>query len=77
MKGGVRPSAMRENDVLIVAAIFLGTVAVYVARSRNLFTWLLGPSPVAVSLRAVIYVLMMAAVIVFDREAQAFVYFQF
>ena len=77
LKGGVRPSAMRENDVLIVAFIFLGTVAVYFARSRNLFVPLFATSYGWVALRAVIYVFMMAAVIVFDREAQAFVYFQF
>jgi alginate O-acetyltransferase complex protein AlgI len=79
LRGGLRPAVLRENAILIVAAILLSMWAGAAAQRAwaglgarwAAAPWLLG------RLKPVAYALMIVAVIIFDREAQAFVYFQF
>jgi len=79
-RGGVRPGIMRENDVLLVALVLAALVGVQLGRAlvarRGAFlgarlAWL--PRVAA----PVSYALACVLVIAFDREARAFVYFQF
>jgi len=78
IRGGMRPSILRENSVLWVACIFFALLAAQALR-RPLLS--LGNStlprwPIFI-LRPVLYTAMVAVIIIADREAQAFVYFQF
>ena len=78
LHGGFRPSTIRENNVLLVAIIALALAALTVIRSRGRLGFLIDSDrPVCVWLRAVVYTVLILAVIVFDQEAKAFVYFQF
>jgi alginate O-acetyltransferase complex protein AlgI len=75
-RGRFRPSILRENDVLLVVVVFAGMLTAQVIQSlkwprRVLPQWSL---PL---LRPALYALMIVTIIVADREAQAFVYFQF
>jgi D-alanyl-lipoteichoic acid acyltransferase DltB (MBOAT superfamily) len=77
-KGGFRPSIIRENGILIIASILLSLIIMQLARkwverfvnSENLH-------PFHVASRAVLYSLLIVAIIVFDKSSKAFVYFQF
>lgn len=76
--GGLRPTFLRENDVLWVGILFTALVAshawqIFAGRPANRSSsqaWLRWVRPVA-------YAAMIVAAIVFDKEATAFVYFQF
>ena len=79
LKGGYRPAVIRENIVLIVLAILAGMAALaalnrisrdFIVRWR---TW----QVVEDVLKPIVFASMIIAVIVFDSEAKAFVYFQF
>lgn len=78
VRGGLRPTLVRENGVLIVFAIFVIVVLCHIARAGN-------PRPLPSSSRShwrrvvspIVYAAMIIAVIIFDKEARAFVYFQF
>ena len=79
LRGGLRPGVLRENAILVVAVIFLGLVVGQFLRG-SLGKWK-ERSPrigsVARVLEPAFYVLLILAVFVFDKEASAFVYFQF
>jgi alginate O-acetyltransferase complex protein AlgI len=77
-RGGLRPTFLRENDVLFVGVLFVGFVLAHLweafaaregsrPRSRAWSRWV----------RPLAYASMIVAAIVFDKEATAFVYFQF
>jgi len=76
--GGWRPTYLRENDVLLVAILFIGFLAwqvggLFWTRRGNQITapgWVRWVRPFA-------YVAMIVAAVIFDKEATAFVYFQF
>ncbi len=79
LRGGFRPSVLRENSVLTVAAILF---AMYAAALWGHFAakigskwlesaWIAGPA------KSLAYTFMIVAVVIFDKEAKAFVYFQF
>jgi D-alanyl-lipoteichoic acid acyltransferase DltB (MBOAT superfamily) len=80
-KGGFRPLLLRENALLIISTIFVGLIFVYILRAfrhnlkgkRNLLFWQLS----AKIIRPVMYALAIIAIIIFDKQAKAFVYFQF
>jgi hypothetical protein len=70
---------MRENGVLIIASLWAALWLVQLLReplARYGAAWTLRPR-MASLLRGVGYVLALVLIIVFDREAQSFVYFQF
>jgi D-alanyl-lipoteichoic acid acyltransferase DltB (MBOAT superfamily) len=80
-KNGFRPMILRENEILIIALVFIGLMLYYILltlRSRlridkNLMGW-----RVFVRLaKPIVYTLIIIAVIVFDKHAKAFIYFQF
>lgn len=79
LRGGWRPSVIRENSILLVAVIFAGLLLAQIGRDRWV-EWtsrsLWGVNPWAVA-RPVLYALAILAVIICDRESQTFVYFQF
>jgi D-alanyl-lipoteichoic acid acyltransferase DltB (MBOAT superfamily) len=75
-RGRFRPSIVRENDVLLVGVVFAGMLAaqaIQLLKSPQLMLpkWSL---PV---LRPAVYALMIVTIVIADRMAQAFVYFQF
>jgi alginate O-acetyltransferase complex protein AlgI len=75
-RGRLRPSILRENDVLLVGFVFAGLMVAQIIQSVH------GTMPVLPRwslpiLRPALYALMIVTIIVADREAQAFVYFQF
>ena len=78
-EGGLRPTVLRENDVLVVAVFLAGLFAAELAlpawkRAVRAFP---AASRFGSPLRAALVVLAILAVVVFDRQSQAFVYFQF
>lgn len=77
--GGVRPRVLRENEVLVAAVFVLGVLLVQLSRGRfgGLADWLRGRPRLRAALVGGIAVLGTLAVIVFDKQSQAFVYFQF
>jgi alginate O-acetyltransferase complex protein AlgI len=79
LRGGLRPSVLRENAVLIIGVVFLGLMLFQVSgRFRERAgTWLRGTTLLPRVLTAAAYSLMIVAAVIFDREARAFVYFQF
>jgi alginate O-acetyltransferase complex protein AlgI len=79
LKGGLHASVLRENAILIIGLI---AIALFVLQSaRQPFARLFESSITAQSMvrwgRPIGYAAMLAAVIIFDQEAKAFVYFQF
>ena len=75
-RGRFRPSILRENDVLFVGVVFIGLMTAQVLYSLK---WVksLVPEWSLPILRPALYAFMIVAIIVADREAQAFIYFQF
>ena len=79
LRGGLRPMVLRENGVLVVAAFFCGLLALQALRGPGgrMMSWLatyrLGYSTV----KAVAYAALVLAVVVFESDVKAFVYFQF
>jgi alginate O-acetyltransferase complex protein AlgI len=79
LQGGLRAAILRENSILLVTSIFVLMAASQVLRDR----WLQFIERSAFGLRLwgfakpVVYAQLIVAVIVFDREAKTFVYFQF
>ena len=78
LRGGLRPSVVRENGVLVVFAIFFGLVLFHALRPVRLrlreaavAAW--WRTPVA----AAYYCAVIVSVIVFESNSRAFVYFQF
>jgi alginate O-acetyltransferase complex protein AlgI len=79
MRGGVRPSTVRVNGILIIFLYLGGMVlfqllrhraAAFFARAGRTQTFL-------GALRPIGYALLIVAVIILDQEAKQFVYFQF
>lgn len=79
LRGGLRPAIIRENAVLVVATVFVGTVLVQFAARQwsRVLAPLEADGRYAVAVRSAVYALLVVTIIVFDREAKAFVYFQF
>ncbi len=79
LAGGRRPALVRENSVLIIAGIAILSVGAALTHSRiaALFKPVLESARTRTWLRPAFYACMLAAVIVLDQEAKAFVYFQF
>lgn len=78
MRGGIRPSTVRVNGILLILLYFAGLVVMQM--TRGTFAVLaVRPAPARVlrALRPLGYVLLIVAVIVLDQEAKQFVYFQF
>jgi D-alanyl-lipoteichoic acid acyltransferase DltB (MBOAT superfamily) len=78
-RGGIRPSTVRVNGILLILLYFAGLVLMQLTRAkfnewsaRQGSTW-----RVLHALRPLGYVFLIVAVIVLDQEAKAFVYFQF
>jgi alginate O-acetyltransferase complex protein AlgI len=79
LRGGLRPSVMRENGVLIIASAWAGLWLAQLLRgplARSSSLWAERAYFGSV-LRGVGYALALVLIVVFDREAQSFVYFQF
>lgn len=79
LKGGLHRSILRENSILVVLVMFLGLVAAQMyAGMRPRFEGMKDRlAPVRRVLKPVAYVGLILAVIIFDKSARAFVYFQF
>jgi D-alanyl-lipoteichoic acid acyltransferase DltB (MBOAT superfamily) len=79
LRGGLRPTLLRENAILAVAVSLIGLAAA--PWVRDLLTALKARVPLGGAFarfaRPVVYALIIVAVIVLDQEARAFVYFQF
>jgi hypothetical protein len=70
---------MRENGVLIIASLWAAMLLVQLLRAplaRYAAAWTLRPRTASL-LRGAGYAFALVLIIVFDREAQSFVYFQF
>jgi alginate O-acetyltransferase complex protein AlgI len=80
LRGGLRPTILRENWILMIGLVFAGLLLVQLLRGAwnraqgrfgdTIARWAPRLAPVA-------YCLIILAVIIFDQEAKAFVYFQF
>ncbi len=79
LRGRFRPALLRENDVLIVAIFYVGLLLAPWMRSiMHQADQALSARPRVRSLVAAAwFTLVITAVVIFDREARAFVYFQF
>jgi hypothetical protein len=79
MRGGLRPAVMRENGVLIVASFCAGLILFQVLRPRvrRVVERLAGYASGYRTLKAVFYASLVLSIVVFERDVQAFVYFQF
>jgi alginate O-acetyltransferase complex protein AlgI len=79
MRGGIRPSTVRVNGVLLILLYFAGLVLMQITRGKA--TDLLArpgrTQSVLRALRPLGYVFLIVAVIVLDQEAKQFIYFQF
>jgi alginate O-acetyltransferase complex protein AlgI len=86
MRGGIRPAILRENAVLFVVLTFCTLTALQLLRHQ--VTALLRMKPALGDagmvwahrlsfLRPVVYTMLIVGVVIFDRESQTFVYFQF
>ena len=77
--GGLRPALIRENGVLAIGLI--SSVSVLIAVTRLLwqptFQRFWEFEPVRTFVRPAWYAVLLCTVIVLDKEAKAFVYFQF
>jgi hypothetical protein len=79
-RGGWRPSVLRENAVLIVAACFAGLLALQLVQQplrRFLVALRAGDSYAFAVARGAFYAILIVLVVILDKEAKAFVYFQF
>jgi alginate O-acetyltransferase complex protein AlgI len=80
-RGGLRPSVLRENAILIIGAFWLGVFGAWLLRGLPRQLGLTAHSGAAGEVWrwaiAVGYTLITTAVIVFQGDAKAFVYFQF
>lgn len=79
LRGGLRPMVLRENGVLIIALLFASLLLVQALRPQvaRLIARLDDRPRLARPVRGVIYAIVILAVVVFDKEAKTFVYFQF
>jgi alginate O-acetyltransferase complex protein AlgI len=79
LQGGLRPAVLRENDVLIAAILYAGLLLAQVVAPRlpRLREALAARPALRTGLTSAGYSLAIVAIVVFDREATAFVYFQF
>ncbi|MGE3540339.1 MAG: MBOAT family protein [Candidatus Tectimicrobiota bacterium] len=73
--GGVRPAILRENVILIVSLLLISVIMLQ--RMRDWEDIWHHDTLTIRALKPVLYLLLTMAVIVFDKEATAFVYFQF
>jgi hypothetical protein len=79
VRGGLRPTVLRENGVLIVAAFGGGLLLVQVLRTpvarvlERLRSYVAGYR----ALRALAYAALVLTIVVFESDVTAFVYFQF
>jgi alginate O-acetyltransferase complex protein AlgI len=76
-RGGLRPMVVRENAVLFVLLVFLLVVLAHLGRAVGSPIDRLRRSRWAGYLVPVAYAAAIVAVVIFDKEAKAFVYFQF
>jgi alginate O-acetyltransferase complex protein AlgI len=79
LRGRLRPALLKENDVLIVAAFWIGLVAApwaygILRRADDALARLPRLRSIAAGAW---FTFAIVAVVIFDREARAFVYFQF
>jgi alginate O-acetyltransferase complex protein AlgI len=80
LRGGVKASILRENGLLVIAAIWVGLLAWQALSTQGRpgqVTRGDGWKSAIAALRGSGYALMVALVITFDTEATTFVYFQF
>jgi D-alanyl-lipoteichoic acid acyltransferase DltB (MBOAT superfamily) len=79
IRGGLRPALIRENIVLFVFAVCVGLFVVQALVSAFSRRTALSErfAPWFALLRPVAYAAMIVAIVVFDQESKAFVYFQF
>jgi alginate O-acetyltransferase complex protein AlgI len=78
-RGGLAPAVLRESNILFIGMIFSGLIAIQILRAwvRPLGEALGRLTAARLAWRTVRTTAILVMVIVFDREAQAFVYFQF
>jgi alginate O-acetyltransferase complex protein AlgI len=79
LRGGVHPTVLRENGVLLVVAFCLGLLAQHALRgpARRVLAKLRDYGPGYNAVKAVGYAAMLLVVVVFESDVKAFVYFQF
>ena len=79
MRGGIRPSTVRVNGILIILLYFAGLALMQLTRGKaaELAARPGRTQSVLRALRPFGYALLIVAVIVLDQEAKQFVYFQF
>jgi uncharacterized membrane protein YdcZ (DUF606 family) len=75
LRGGFRPAILRETTILIIFLVLCGMLAVQLLRDR--LGWAISLWHRMRVFRGLVYTAMLVAVIAFDAEAKAFVYFQF
>lgn len=79
LRGGLRPSILRENVILFVGVLFAGLMA------AQLIAMTLGKGRIRTVpllrvggfVRPAVYALMVLAIVIFDESSKAFIYFQF
>ncbi len=76
LRGGVRPSVLRVNGILMVLMDFFGLLAVQAIAGMSFPRRIRGTALLRLA-RPVAYALLIVAIIVLDQEARKFVYFQF
>jgi len=77
LRGGLRPAIVRENIVLLIAVLLIGLLLAGGLRRLKPRLDTARYQPWMAALRPIAYVAMIVAIVVFDEESQAFVYFQF
>jgi alginate O-acetyltransferase complex protein AlgI len=79
MRGGVRPAVLRENGVLIVASFWVGLLLLQILSRpvRQVAERLAAYAAGYRAMKAVFYTGLVLSIVVFERDVQAFVYFQF
>lgn len=79
MRGGVRPSTVRLNGILVIFIYFVGLLLMQLTRHRAaaFFARPGTTQNVLRALRPIGYALLIVAVLILDQEAKQFVYFQF
>ena len=79
LRSGLRPTVLRENAVLTVAAFALGLLVLQASRAK--MEWLAERARAYAfgyrATKAAFYATMVLAIVVFERDVKAFVYFQF
>lgn len=78
-RGGLQPAVLRENAVLLVGVMFLGLVVAQSAEALRSRLRLAESrfQPLLMVFRPLVFAAVILAIIIFDQEASAFVYFQF